>query len=848
MRAYSPTSVPAVAVSAAIACVGFPLAPAGLLKAAHAQVDDTLLRYAGRPISRVTVQARDANNPSGGLPLAPAREQLAFNHIRTRPGTPFDPDTTVQDQRTLARLSGFGRIQSFVALLEDQSVAVRFVVENQAVIADVQTVGNRLFTDEKLAETTSPLIGSAIEPFNISSAAAQIEQMYRSKGYYLAKVTPNQEELAETGVLLFHVREGGLLKVSSIRFQSAEGELSFPYDALYDKIRTREIGLLEYGRLDQSVVDADTAALTRFYRDNGYLDVDVSRHVGFSPSGKEAQVTFIIREGTPYHLRSVKVYYPELARTFKTREEAQAVASGDPLLETLTLGPESFAVYAIGTYSAEQVIGLMDVKPGDRYNESQVERGLAKVRDALGLMGHVAVRVDRDELRGAAPHVDLLIEVTEGARARTGEVVPAGNTTTRHNVVRRLVPDVRSDRPLNLPAINEARLKLARSPYFSESSITVQPEDPNFPGYRDVLIEVKERSTATFEVGGLVGSDAGVSARLAYTQRNFDLANRPTSWADFLHGNGFRGGGQTLALELLPGTEVQTYSLSLTEPALMDSDYSLGGSVFFRNRVFRQYDEQRYGASMNLGRTFGSRWNASVSLRAESVDPRDIDVDAPVDYFDVQGAHGLTSVALRLNRTTVDDPFFPTKGNRIEFSAEQFGVLGGDFTFSRFAAGYSVYLPLYEDYFGRSTVLNVSTRLNYIPQTTDEVPFFERIYYGGSNFRAFSFRAISPLGVRNDTGTIGDDPVGGTWGFFLGAEVRQPVYQDIVSVVGFVDSGTVTNDPGFENYRVAVGLGLRFKFDALSPVPLAFDFGIPVMSEDGDRRRLLTFSIDFPFQ
>ena len=34
---------------------------------------------------------------------------------------------------------------------------------------------------------------------------------------------------------------------------------------------------------------------------------------------------------------------------------------------------------------------------------------------------------------------------------------------------------------------------------------------------------------------------------------------------------------------------------------------------------------------------------------------------------------------------------------------------------------------------------------------------------------------------------------------------------------------------------------------ALSPAPLAFDFGFPIVKEDDDEERLFTFTIDLPF-
>ena len=104
------------------------------------------------------------------------------------------------------------------------------------------------------------------------------------------------------------------------------------------------------------------------------------------------------------------------------------------------------------------------------------------------------------------------------------------------------------------------------------------------------------------------------------------------------------------------------------------------------------------------------------------------------------------------------------------------------------------------------------------------------------------------MGIRNDTGTLGDDPIGGVFSFFAGAEVRQPVYEDIVSVVGFVDTGTVDTELSFADYRVSAGVGFRLRVPQLSPVPLAFDFGFPLLKEETDRTRIFTFTIDVPFR
>jgi len=119
---------------------------------------------------------------------------------------------------------------------------------------------------------------------------------------------------------------------------------------------------------------------------------------------------------------------------------------------------------------------------------------------------------------------------------------------------------------------------------------------------------------------------------------------------------------------------------------------------------------------------------------------------------------------------------------------------------------------------------------------------------GGQSFRGFNYRAISPVGVRHDNAQMGDDPVGGTYTFFHGWEIDQPLVDETVSLVAFIDSGTTAFDPGFDSYRVSAGFGVRLYIPALSPLPLAFDFGFPLISEETDRERVFTFSLDLPFQ
>ena len=121
----------------------------------------------------------------------------------------------------------------------------------------------------------------------------------------------------------------------------------------------------------------------------------------------------------------------------------------------------------------------------------------------------------------------------------------------------------------------------------------------------------------------------------------------------------------------------------------------------------------------------------------------------------------------------------------------------------------------------------------------------------------FDFRGVSPRGVRNDNGEVGEDPVGGDWSFFLGIEYEHPLLGTVpgargrvdamISAVFFLDTGTVQQDFGFDQYRASIGTGLRVRVPQLTSVPLAFDFAYPLLDEEGDDRQVFSFSVDLPF-
>ncbi|MDF1809686.1 MAG: BamA/TamA family outer membrane protein [Phycisphaerales bacterium] len=816
--------------------------------------------YENRVISQVIIRPVFIDGVETTLSVEARQE--AINNIRSLSGTVFDADVIRGDIRRLNRLGSFSRVEVYSGINNDGTVEIVFEVLERQLVSDVQVAGNEQLNDAELAAVVDVVTGTPIDRFQIDRSARRIEDVYRQKGYYYARVAVDEEELADTGLVLFRILEGERLKVTAIRFS---GQESFSSKQLRRELETKIASFFRKGQLDDDKLDADIANLIQFYRDRGYLDIRADRLIQPAPNGREAIITYLIEEGPLYTLRSVKI--------------------------SIESEPGENAVF-----NEAQIAGLMSIKSGDVYSVRELDKSIKSIQSAYGQMGYTDAadtnirNVFRVEKRDPTePLVDLVVVINEGKRYRTGEVIIQGNDLTRQEVIRRHV-ELRPTRPLDTTAMERTQTRLRRLNLFNDrTGAKVTPQQPGVEffaevwddeflprakktkpkahpktnsdsdsnpdtrislrptdesNYRDVLIEIEETNTGSFDIGGAVSSDSGVIGRIALVQRNFDVRDTPDSPGEFFAGRAFRGGGQTFQIELLPGNRVQTYSIGLTEPYLFETKYSGSANLFYRKRDFDEFDEQRAGARFGLGRRFGTRWNGNLTLRAEEVSLSNIEASRPMDIFAVEDANLLVGLKAGLQRTTLDSFTRPTKGSRTSISLEQ---VAGDFEFTKFELSHSTFIPIREDYLGRATVLNLRGRVGYIPQDRGDTPTYERFYMGGQNFRGFNFRTVSPKGIRNDNGLPSEDPVGGNWQIFLGAEIEQPIYEDIFSLVGFIDSGTVTFEPGFDEYRVSVGFGIRFYVPALSPAPLAFDFGFPILSEDTDDERLFTFTIDLPF-
>jgi outer membrane protein insertion porin family len=181
-----------------------------------------------------------------------------------------------------------------------------------------------------------------------------------------------------------------------------------------------------------------------------------------------------------------------------------------------------------------------------------------------------------------------------------------------------------------------------------------------------------------------------------------------------------------------------------------------------------------------------------------------------------------------------NDPFSPNKGQYLEAAFEQGW---GTFTFPKFTVEGRQYVPLGSRPDGSGK--RFLTLRGYYGITGTDTPVYERFYAGDfRSMRGFTYRGVGPRELNVNVGGLS---------MALGSvEFQFPwTANDKLQQVIFTDFGTVSNTLDLTGFRLAVGTGLRIYLpqQAFGPLPLAFDFAVPIVKEEGDRTQYFTFFI-----
>jgi len=684
--------------------------------------------------------------------------------IETREGQTVSPARLREDLKSIYKMGYFTDVKLDVSDTP-QGRILTVIVQEKAAIKEIVIKGNRKIKKERILEVMD------LKPFSVASEAAiqenvnKIINLYREKGFYQARVTPEVEPISKTEVnLVMKVDEGPKLLVKEITF---EGNHHFKAKELRSVMETKEKGffiiswITGSGRLNKDTMERDLEKLAAFYYNNGYIKAKIEEP-RVNIKGEWIYITVPIIEGPQYQTGNIDF-------------EGDLLESKEELLKKLEIAKEKI------------------------YSRETLQKDLTTLSDLYADKGYAnaditpLIKENEPTLK-----VDILFDIRKGNKVYFERIEIAGNIKTRDKVIRRELR-IFEQEMFSATKLKESIKNLRRLEYFEDVNFSTSPGTT--PERMNLKITVKERPTGTFGLG------AGYSTQ-----------DRVVGMVEISQNNLF-GRGQQLKAQGMIGAISHRYRLSFTEPYLFDRPLSLGADVYNWERVYDAYDEVRLGTVLRLSHPL--RWQYTRlygSYRFENVHLNDLAPNPSPVLVQAAKIHNTSATGMTIRRDSRDALFTPTKGSDNSLGIEVAG-LGGETAFLRYIAESGWYFPL-----PWTTVGVIHGRIGYLQNLPwGQLPSYEKFYLGGiDTIRGFKYAQISP----RDPVTL--EQIGGDKFVQMNLEYRFPLYKKLgLQGTLFFDAGQVygSGQAYFSSIRTSVGGGFRW-FSPMGPLRVEWGWNL----------------------
>ncbi|WP_269540279.1 outer membrane protein assembly factor BamA [Cerasicoccus fimbriatus] len=693
-------------------------------------------------------------------------EQNIYAHIQQRAGMPYEETQIDKSVRSLYQSGLFEFIEARRSTLPNGNFEVIFVVVPKYRVTKVVYEGLKDVDEDDFEDEVETADGLPLDEVRVKRDSTKIFDLLQKDGYTNAKVNyriDRNEELG-TATVAFIIDEGEKLDIDNIEFVGNEH-----YDSsdLRSMMVTEEYfwlwsWLIGGGRLQEEDFQRDLETLRAFYKNEGYLDVEIpeSEVVLEYPSEGELDIIITIHEGRRYYVGEIAFQGNEL-------------------------------------FTTERLESILATKPGDYFSPSKIDEDVEIIKDFYGQIGYLDTYVRIERLPNVDDGtIDMTFIVTEGEQFYVETITLQGNTKTRNEVIIRELALAPGD-VFDLVRMKASQSRLENTRFFD--SVNLAPEASNLPNRRNLRVTVKEGSTGNLTFGAGFSSVESVVAFAELTQSNFDIFNYRSM---------FQGGGQKFRLRLSLGLESNQVLLSFEEPWVYQRELAFGFELYRTESDYlsTNYNELRMGMQLYLRKRLFELVEGRVSYTIEDVDIKDVNAFASPVIQQEEGNTLTSKVGFQLLRDTRNNLIWTTSGNRVQYITELAGTgLGGDANYIRQEVRATQYIPTFETFdqtirlHGRTgTVLPTKRETGtFFNQRTqrfetydDGVPFFDKYFLGGPyTLRGFDYREVGPKDP------ISGEPLGGDTMAMVQIEYIFR-FIDQLGFKVFYDGGFVNKDAG----------------------------------------------------
>lgn len=805
------------AIKSALACAGL---AASLAASAQTGPSDRI-DEGSLVVDRITYNIEGPKNVS---------EEAVAAHVRLRKGMKFDQKSLDQSIRSLYNTGIYEVIDATRSVNSNGQMDIDFTIIPKYRISQIVFKGNNEYSGSRLQREIDSYAGSTLSEVDVKRDADKLRDFYHKKGYSLAKATYSIERNDELGVgaVIFDIDEGADIQIQNIRFTgdpNVEEEYGFwgrMGKKLFSKDDPAEINsiklkgqmktdtwiwlvshITDNGRLKEQELQDDLENLRKFYRNHGYLDVEID----------ESKVKFEFPdEDEPGDMDIIIDIVPN-----------KQYRVGDVTIQ----GNKYYTEQGMKPFSNETLMRFLDyhdLSKGNVFSPAKIDEMIEDIRTYYGEYGYVETIVRALRRPNVETgDIDLIIDIIESDKYYVESINIQGNTKTKSEVIIRELALAPGD-VFDLARMKSSEKRLKNTSFFDE--VQLSPEVTNIPNRRNLRIVVKEGRTGNLTFGAGFSTVESLVATVELTQSNFDYKN---------YHNYFQGAGQKFRLRGTVGLESNQIILSFEEPWVFNRELGYGIDLYRSDTGYYSdyYSEVRLGMTNFLRKRIYELVEARLAYKIEEVDIYDVSSrltnppagEEPVLTKNDVGKHSISQLSLSFLRDNRDNYMMPTEGTRFELIQDiAGGPLMGQTNLYRVEARAGWWIPTFD--FGSQVLSFVGRTGSVTGFGGKEVPYYERYFLGGAyNMRGFKYRKVGRISPSTD------EPYGGnTFGFIsieYSIEVFNPVRIAAFYDIGFVNRDSWDWDPS--DYNSDFGIGFRV---LLMGAPMRIDLGFPLKTGD----------------
>ncbi len=651
--------------------------------------------------------------------------------------------------------------------VETGEVVINFLI-NEGPCYAITFHGNEEFWDRTLRDELILFQKGNRRDIGLRKSVRNIRELYQKAGYMECKVktepVPGKPVSNNIRHIRFFIKEGPRSIVKNLKI---EGNLNIPEEKIRDQVLTRPPELFSDNEFVSQTLENDIQAIKSLYLKEGYVAVKIDEKITWRPDDKHkvkfANITLLIEEGKKVTITSIDFK----GMNVLTEEEA---------LQSITLKPGGpFREYA-----------LKD--DGNRLAAAVSEKGYP----------HVVVK-ETTEVSNDRTGVKIVYSVIEGPFVKMGNIHAVGNFRTSDKVILKEM-ELEKDMPFSMIRMLESQRNIKDINAF-ETARTIPIGLKEKADRVHLMVEVEEKKPYSVQAG--LGYDT--SRHLYFNTRVGDqnlFGLNKDAW---------------ISLEV---SEIgQKGETGITEPRFLGTRIQSSFTIFGEKREeFNQdFGTRSQGAVLSFSRKLPYDLTAGLAFslerkeqflrygrqpmlpeEKEEYEPRSILVTSPSIAYD-----------------SVDSFFRPQKGIYSSLKADvSSGLKNSLDDFIK----YQYEIKLYYTFFKRLTFA-FRGRAGHISlfNSQSNIPDDQLFYMGGlTDVRGYNENMLQ----FDDEG----EALGGRTAFSGTIEARFDAGFNI-EIAPFFDTGSIRdtfNNEGTDEFRSAVGIGLRYLFPYL---PVGIQYG-----------------------